>query len=160
MDNITDNNLLEFADLLDGEAEFIPLMSDEDEQQMHKESVPEELPILTLRNNVLFPGVVIPITVGRDKSIRLIKEAYAGDKIIGVMTQRDVDVEDPFAEDLYTVGTVANIIKILQMPDGSTTAIIQGKKRFRLIELIQTEPYFKARVSPFETFEHQVDRED
>ncbi|MDT8394053.1 MAG: endopeptidase La [Bacteroidales bacterium] len=160
MDRFTDNNLLDFADLLDGEAEFIPLLSDEDEKQMNRESVPEELPILTLRNNVLFPGVVIPITVGRDKSIRLIKEAYAGDKTIGVITQRDISVEDPEANDLYTVGTVANIIKILQMPDGSTTAIIQGKKRFRLVELIQTDPYFRAKITPFETLEHEVDRKD
>jgi len=160
MDHIIDKNLLEFADLLDGDTEFIPLLTDEDEQQMNKESVPEDLPILTLRNNVLFPGVVIPITVGRDKSIRLIKEAYKGDKIIGVITQRDISVEDPTSKDLYTVGTVATIIKILQMPDGSTTAIIQGKKRFRLIDLMQEDPYFKARVMPFETFEHQVDRQD
>ncbi|HSG67806.1 MAG TPA: LON peptidase substrate-binding domain-containing protein, partial [Bacteroidales bacterium] len=160
MDHLKDTTLLEFADLLDGDTELIPLLSDEDEKQMNKEEIPEELPILTLRNNVLFPGVVIPITVGRDKSIRLIKEAYAGDKVIGVITQRDINVEDPIAEDLYTVGTVANIIKILQMPDGSTTAIIQGKKRFRMVDLIQTEPYFRARVMPFTTFEHQVDRED
>ncbi len=160
MDHIKDTTLLEFADLLDGDTEFIPLLSDEDEQQMNKEDIPEELPILTLRNNVLFPGVVIPITVGRDKSIRLIKEAYAGTKVIGVITQRDINVEDPIEEDLYTVGTVANIIKILQMPDGSTTAIIQGKKRFRMVELLQTDPYFRARVMPFATFEHQVDRED
>ena len=113
MDHLKDTTLLEFADLLDGDTELIPLLSDEDEKEMNREKIPEELPILTLRNNVLFPGVVIPITVGRDKSIRLIKEAYAGDKVIGVITQRDINVEDPIEEDLYTVGTVANIIKIL-----------------------------------------------
>ncbi len=160
MDHFTDKNILDFSDLLDGDTEFIPLLSDEDEALMNSEKVPEELPILPLRNNVLFPGVVIPITVGRDKSIKLIKEAYAGDKIIGVLTQRDVQVEDPGADDLFSVGTVAQIMKILQMPDGSTTAIIQGKKRFRMVQLIRSEPYFKARVLPFETLEHEVDKED
>lgn len=159
MDHFTDK-LLDFSDLLETETEFIPLLSDEDEEQMKQERIPDELPILPLRNNVLFPGVVIPITVGRDKSIRLIKDSYSGDKVIGVVSQRDIHIEDPSAEDLYTVGTVAHIIKILQMPDGSTTAIIQGKKRFRMEELVQTDPYFKARVKPFETLEHEVDRED
>jgi len=160
MDNFTDKNLLEFSDLLDGDTELIPLLTNEDEELMHAEKVPEELPILPLRNNVLFPGVVIPITVGRDKSIKLIKETYAGDKTIGVVSQHDVEVEDPGAEDLYNVGTVARIIKLLQMPDGSTTAIIQGKKRFRLLELVQTEPYFKAKVVAFETLEHELDKGD
>jgi ATP-dependent Lon protease len=160
MDNFTDKNLLEFSDLLDTDTELIPLLSNEDEELMHSEKVPEILPILPLRNNVLFPGVVIPITVGRDKSIKLIKETYAGSKTIGVVSQRDVDIEDPDAEDLYNVGTVAQIIKILQMPDGSTTAIIQGKKRFRLVEILQTDPYFKARVTPFETLEHEIDKDN
>lgn len=160
MDNFTDKNLLEFSDLLDGDTELIPLLSNEDEALMHTEKIPDELPILPLRNNVLFPGVVIPITVGRDKSIKLIKETYAGDKTIGVLSQRDIEVEDPGAEDLFNVGTVAQIMKILQMPDGSTTAIIQGKKRFRMIELHQTDPYFKAKVAPFETLEHEINKED
>ena len=160
MDHFTDKNLIDFTDLIEGEAEFIPLMSNEDEEIMNTEEIPGELPILPLRNNVLFPGIVIPITVGRDKSIKLIKDAYAGSKIIGVTSQRDINVEDPAAEDLYNVGTVAQIIKILQMPDGSTTAIIQGKKRFRMISVFQIEPYFKAKVAPFETLEHQVNRED
>lgn len=160
MDKLTDNSFLDFTDLLDGETEFIPLLSNEDEEQMNAEDIPEELSILPLRNNVLFPGVVIPITVGRDKSIKLIKDAYKGEKIIGVVSQRDVIIEDPAAEDLYNVGTVAQIIKILQMPDGSTTAIIQGKKRFRLVDIIQSDPYFRAKVMPFETLEHQVDKED
>jgi len=160
MNNFTDKNLLEFSDLLDGDTELIPLLTNEDEELMHAEKVPEELPILPLRNNVLFPGVVIPITVGRDKSIKLIKETYAGDKTIGVVSQRDVEVEDPSVDDLYNVGTVARIIKLLQMPDGSTTAIIQGKKRFRLLELVQTDPYFKAKVVAFETLEHDLDKGD
>jgi len=160
MEHFTDKDLLDFTDLIDGETEFIPLLSNEDEALMNTEKIPEELPVLPLRNNVLFPGVVIPITVGRDKSIKLIKDSYAGDKIIGVISQRDINIEDPDADDLYHVGTVAQIIKILQMPDGSTTAIIQGKKRFRLLELFQKDPYFKAKVATFETLEHEVDKKD
>jgi len=138
------------TNIIDGETEFIPLLSTEDEEQMHAEPIPEILPLLPLRNTVLFPGVVIPITVGRDKSIKLIREYYQGDKIIGVVAQKDAEVEDPAANDLNAIGTVAQIIKILQMPDGSTTAIIQGKKRFRIIEFIQTDPYFKASIEQYE----------
>ena len=143
------NNLLELSDLIDENAEYIPLLSSEDEEIMNAEDIPEILPILPLKNNVLFPGVVIPITVGRDKSIKLIKEAYKADKLIGVVAQKDKEQEDPAYEDLYRVGTVYYIIKTLQMPDGSTTIIIQGKKRFELGKLIQTDPYFKAEVKPF-----------
>lgn len=137
-------------ELVNSETEFIPLFSTEDEIQMNAEDVPEILPVLPLRNNVLFPGVVIPITVGRDKSIRLVKDSYKGDKIIGVVTQKDVELEDPKLDDLYKIGTVAQILKILQMPDGSTTVIIQGKKRFRIIELVADEPYISARVTQYE----------
>jgi ATP-dependent Lon protease len=139
------------SDLMDGDTEFFPLLSSEDEEQMNEEKVPEELPILPLRNTVLFPGVVIPITVGREKSIKLIKEAYSGDKTIGVVTQIDAEVEEPGDKDLYRVGVVARIIKILQMPDGNTTAIIQGKKRFKIDLITQLEPYIKAKVSNYET---------
>lgn len=142
--------ILNISDFIEGETEFIPLLSAEDEEQFNAEKLPDELPILPLRNTVLFPGVVIPITVGRDKSINLIKEAYRKKSIIGVVAQKDPDVEEPSFEDLNTVGSVAGIVKILQMPDGNTTAIIQGKKRFRLLELVSTEPYFKARVEQFE----------
>jgi len=137
------------SNLLEDETEFIPLLSAEDEELINAEKIPDSLPILPLRNTVLFPGVVIPITVGRDKSIKLIKEHYKGERIVGVVAQKDPEVEDPAFEDLHKIGTVAYIIKILQMPDGSTTVIIQGKKRFELGELIQTEPYFKATVKPF-----------
>ncbi|RLD60272.1 MAG: endopeptidase La, partial [Bacteroidetes bacterium] len=137
------------SDMLEGETEFIPLLSSEDEEVMNAESIPEVLPVLPLRNTVLFPGVVIPITVGRDKSIKLIKDAYRDKSLIGVVAQKDMNVEEPGVEDLNVVGTVAHIIKILQMPDGNTTAIIQGKKRFSLIELVQSEPYFKAKVSQY-----------
>ena len=126
--------------------EFIPLMTEDDEDKMHEEQVPQILPILPLRNTVLFPGVVIPITVGRDKSVKLIKDANSGDKVIGVVSQKDGNVEDPEFEDLNTVGTVAKIIRQLRMPDGSTTVIIQGKKRFSLVEMVQSEPYLKAAV--------------
>lgn len=144
--------------MVDAETEFIPLLSTEEEEQMNAEEIPEALPILPLRNTVLFPGVVIPITVGRDKSIKLIREAYKGKALIGVVAQRDVEVEDPGFKDLNRIGTMASIIRILQMPDGSTTAIIQGKKRFELVDLIQTDPYFKATVKPFDKIEkHEKD---
>jgi ATP-dependent Lon protease len=136
--------------IADDESEFIPLMSAEDEEQMNREALPDILPILSLRNTVLFPGVVIPITVGRDKSIRLIKDAYKGNKIIGVVSQKDDKVEDPGFDELNHVGTMALIVRMLRMPDGNTTVIIQGKKRFRMQEMVQTEPYLTARVLPFE----------
>ncbi len=145
------NDKLGFTDLIENDSEFIPLLSAEDEEQMNAEEVPEILPILPLRNTVLFPGVVIPITVGRDKSIKLIKDYYKGDRIIGAAAQKDFEIEDPAFKDLHEIGTVAYIIKILQMPDGSTTAIIQGKKRFRIKEMVQEEPYFVAKVHSFET---------
>lgn len=135
-----------FSDLMDSETEFIPLLSSEDEELMNSEDVPEVLPILPLRNTVLFPGVVIPITVGRDKSIKLIREYYKGNRIIGAVSQKDATIEDPEFNDLNKIGTVASIIKILQMPDGSNTAIIQGKRRFEMMELVQSEPYIKAIV--------------
>lgn len=140
-----------FTEMIENETEFIPLLSAEDEEQMNAEEVPEVLPILPLRNTVLFPGVVIPITVGRDKSIKLIKEYYKGTRIIGAVAQKDLEIEDPGTKDLNNIGTIAYIIKLLQMPDGSTTAIIQGKKRFRINEFLQDEPYFIASVEQFET---------
>jgi ATP-dependent Lon protease len=145
------DHILSLTDIMDTETEFFPLLSSEDEEVMNSEDVPPVLPILPLRNMVLFPGVVIPITVGRDKSINLIREAYKGDRTIGVVAQKTGEVEDPTELDLYQVGTVARIIKILQMPDGNTTAIIQGKKRFEIKNMVQSEPYFKAEVIGFET---------
>jgi ATP-dependent Lon protease len=150
-DNFDLNGLVPmFRDnLMDDDAEFIPLLSSEDEDQMNSEKVPDDLLILPLRNTVLFPGVVIPITVGRDKSINLIKDAYKGDKTIGVVAQKNDTAEDPAVEDLNRIGTVATIIKMLRMPDGNTTVIIQGKRRFELNEIKQTDPYIKASVTPF-----------
>jgi len=146
MDNHINIGDLHLSNIMEDETEFIPLLTAEDEEIINAEDVPEILPILPLRNTVLFPGVVIPITVGRDKSIRLIKEFYKGERIIGVVSQKDGDIEDPAYDDLNKIGTVAYIIKILQLPDGNTTAIIQGKKRFELGTLLQSEPYFKAEV--------------
>ncbi|SRX55820.1 endopeptidase La [Aequorivita sp. CIP111184] len=136
---------LSFQDLKE-DAEFIPLMSAEDEDAMHKEELPEILPILPLRNTVLFPGVVIPITAGRDKSIKLINETNKGNKVIGVVSQKDEYEEEPGIGDINTIGTVAKILRVLKMPDGNTTVIIQGKKRFEVSEVITTEPYMTATI--------------
>ncbi len=130
----------------DSDAEFIPLITAEEEEHMNNQEFPDELPILPLRNNVLFPGVVIPITVGRDKSIKLIQEANKGSKIIGVVSQKNQEVEAPQFTDLHQIGTVAQIIRLLKMPDGSSTVIIQGKRRFEMLQATQTEPYMKAKV--------------
>lgn len=127
-------------------AEFMPLFTKQDEDEINKTKVPDELPILTIRNTVLFPGVVFPITVGRDKSIRLIKEANRGNKTIGVFAQNNPNVEDPGQTDLYKIGTLATIIRTMRMPDGSTTAIIQGKRKIELTEMVQFEPFIKAKV--------------
>ncbi|MGI4729546.1 MAG: endopeptidase La [Janthinobacterium lividum] len=145
--------------IINEESEFFPLMSSEDEEEMNNEQTPEVLPILPLRNTVLFPGVVIPITVGRDKSIKLIKDANKGNKIIGVVAQKDTSVEDPNYDQLNNVGTMALIIKVLQMPDGNTTVIIQGKKRFVLKEQVQTEPYIKASIEPFKEIKATENKE-
>ena len=131
---------------LDQDAELIPLLTPEDEEQMNREELPEVLPILPLRNTVLFPGVVIPITAGRDKSINLIKDANNGSKTIGVVAQKDEETENPGVEDINALGTVARILRVLQMPDGNTTVIIQGKKRFRIESIITEKPYMTARV--------------
>ena len=137
---------LSLSNILNEDSELIPLMTPEDEEIINKEDIPEILSILPLRNTVLFPGVVIPITAGRDKSIQLINDANKGDKVIGVVAQRDEDVEDPTSEDIYKTGVVAQILRVLKMPDGNTTVIIQGKKRFKINELIQEQPYLKAKV--------------
>jgi len=131
---------------LEGDSDFIPLITAEEEESVNRQAFPKELPILPLRNNVLFPGVVIPITVGRDKSIKLIQDSNKGNKIIGVVSQKNQDQESPSFMDLNTVGTVAEIIRLLKMPDGSSTVIIQGKRRFEIVTPLQTEPYMKAKV--------------
>ncbi len=127
----------------------IPLMSEEEEKELTESVIPDELPILPLKNTVLFPGVVVPITVGRDRSLALVKEAYAGDKIIGVVTQKDEDIEEPEDKDLHRVGTMARIIKLIKMPDGSKSIVIQGKSGFEVEEFTQSSPFFKAKVKAF-----------
>ncbi|MCX2838286.1 endopeptidase La [Salinimicrobium sp. MT39] len=131
---------------IDEDAELIPLMTPEDEEEINKEDLPEILPILPLRNTVLFPGVVIPITAGRDTSIKLINEANNDTKVIGVVSQKDEKVENPTAQDINKIGVVARILRVLKMPDGNTTVIIQGKKRFEVDEVIADKPFLKARI--------------
>ncbi|MEO8236435.1 MAG: LON peptidase substrate-binding domain-containing protein, partial [Flavobacterium sp.] len=130
----------------DSEADLIPLLTPEDEEEMNNEELPSELLILPLRNTVLFPGVVIPITAGRDKSIKLINDANASDKIIGVVSQKNEEDEDPTENDINKVGTVAKILRVLKMPDGNVTVILQGKKRFEIDKVTSTEPYMKASI--------------
>src|SRR5665213_544686 len=136
--------------VINEDSEFFPLMSSEDEEEMNNEALPEFLSILPLRNTVLFPGVVIPITVSREKSIRLIKDSYTGNKTIGVVAQKNDGIDDPGINDINWIGTIAYILKTLKMPDGSTTAIIQGKRRFEINELTEHEPYLKAKVTAIE----------
>jgi ATP-dependent Lon protease len=134
----------------DSEAELIPLLTPEDEEEMINEELPDTLPILPLRNMVLFPGVVIPITAGRDKSIKLINDANAAGKTIGVVTQKNEQDEDPTKEDIHHIGTVARILRVLKMPDGNTTVILQGKKRFEIDSIVSEEPYITASIKEFE----------
>ncbi|MFN5845427.1 MAG: endopeptidase La [Flavobacteriia bacterium] len=146
MNDIFNNGFLNLTQEIDADSEFIPLITAEEEENMNKQEFPADLPILPLRNNVLFPGVVIPITVGRDKSIKLIQDANKGNKIIGVVSQRNQEEESPEFADLHSIGTVAQIIRMLKMPDGSTTVIIQGKRRFEILHPTQTEPYMRSEV--------------
>ena len=133
---------------LDGDTEFMPLFSMEEEDELqNNEEYDEVLPLLAIKNTILFPGIIIPITVGRDKSIKAINEAYENDRIIAVLSQLDAKVEDPTVNDLHKVGTVARIIKLLRMPDGTATAIIQGRRRFSLLEMVREMPYMKAKIA-------------
>ena len=143
------NNIdkMSFDDISE-ESDFIPLMTNEDEEALEKESLPDVLPILPLTNTVLFPGVVIPINAGRDKSIKLIKDANKSSKLIGVVAQRNINDENPGIENIYGVGTVAKILRVLKMPDGNTTVIIQGKKRFKIKSIVKADPYIQATVDP------------
>ena len=150
MRDFFDNDILQLSTGLESDAEFIPLITAEEEENMNKQVYPENLPILPLRNNVLFPGVVIPITVGRDKSIKLIQDANKGSKVIGVVSQKNQEEESPEFADLHETGTVAQIIRMLKMPDGTSTAIIQGKRRFKVVEPIKTEPYLTASIALLE----------
>ena len=134
--------------LTDEDAEFLPIIPlNENDEQDKNLVVPDTLPLLPLKNTVLFPGVVLPITVGRDKSIKAVNEAYKKDKLVGVLSQKDASVEDPVPDDMCPVGTVAKIVKLIKMPDGGTTIIIQGKKRFGVNSIIQQDPYYVATLS-------------
>ncbi len=134
----------------DEDAEFIPILSEEDIDEQVKINIPDVLPVLPLRNTVLFPGVVIPITVGREKSLKLIKEVYQKNKILGAIAQKDSKIDDPSKTDLHDVGTVAQILKILEMPDGSTSVIIQGKKRFSILDFVSEKPFMVAKIDILE----------
>lgn len=127
----------------------IPLMSEEEEKQLADTEVPDKLPILPLKNTVLFPGVVVPITVGRDRSLQLVKDAHSGDRLIGIVAQKDETVENPKPNDLFKIGTVAQVLKLIKMPDGSKSIVIQGKTIFKIDEFISDDPYFSARVSEY-----------
>ena len=135
----------------DDDTDFMPIIpiNENDSEQDKNLVIPDALPILPLRNTVLFPGVVLPITVGRDKSIKAVNDAYKLDKLIGVLAQKDPNIEEPDPKDLCSIGTIAKIVKLIKMPDGGTTIIIQGKKRFELLEMISEDPYFKASISLF-----------
>ena len=133
------------------EMEFMPIIPlNEDSENGDEQAIPAELPLLPLRNTVLFPGVVLPITVGRDKSIKAVNDAYKTDKLVGVVSQKDSSVEEPTVSDLVDIGTVAKIVKLIKMPDGGTTIIIQGKKRFKTDEITSDDPYFKAKITVLE----------
>ncbi len=142
------NSLLESLSLshLEDDAEFIPILGFDDDDQRESTSIPKLLPILPLRNTVLFPGVVMPLTVGRSKSFQLVQEVYAGNKLLGTVSQTEASIEDPTGDDLFKTGTLARILKIIEMPDETISVIIQGKKRIEIQEIVETEPYFKGRV--------------
>ena len=131
---------------IDEDSDLIPLMTSDDEEAISKESLPETLPILPLKNTVMFPGVVIPITASRDKSIKLINDSNTNDKLIGVVSQKDSKVQSPSLNDIHPSGTVAKILRVLKMPDGNVTVIIQGKKRFSIEQIVSEEPYITAKI--------------
>src|SRR6185437_10393936 len=137
-----------FVGAPEDEMEFMPIipLNEDSNEGNDDQAIPAELPLLPLRNTVLFPGVVLPITVGRDKSIKAVTDAYKADKLIGVIAQKDSTIEEPVASDLEEIGTVAKIAKLIKMPDGGTTIIIQGKKRFKLEAITTDDPYFKAKI--------------
>ena len=145
--------------LMDNESEFLPIIADGDDKDLKNIEVPDVLPILPLRNTVLFPGVVLPITVGRERSLKLIRDVNKGSKLLGTISQKDYTVDEPKPSDLYSIGTVAEILKILEMPDGSTSVIIQGKRRYSISEFVSEEPYFKAKIEPLTDVTSQNDNE-
>lgn len=138
-----------FSSSVNEDAEFIPILSDDEDETNEGIEIPDNLPILPLRNTVLFPGIVLPITVGREKSIKLIRDAYKKNKLIGTLTQRNPNINEPTSKDLFKIGTVAQVLKILEMPDNSTSVIIQGRRRMIVNDISATSPYMKAQVSLF-----------
>ena len=145
MKNLFDLNSFS-GKIIDDESDLIPLMTSDDEEAINKEKLPKSLSILPLKNTVLFPGVVIPITATRNKSVKLIKASNKGDKLVGVVSQINHKVLDPKLEDINNIGTVAKILRVLQMPDGNLTIIIQGKKRFKIKKIISEKPFLKADI--------------
>ena len=145
MNKIDFRNML-LDEITEESSEFLPILGDEKELLNDNLNIPDTLPILPLRNTVLFPGVVIPINIGRDKSLKLIRYAYKQSALIGVIAQKDTNTENPTMDDLFKIGTIASILKILEMPDGTTTAIIQGKKRFLLEDILYDDPYHVGKI--------------
>ncbi len=137
-----------FQEMINGEGEIIPIIADGDDRELEEIDIPEAVPVLSLRNTVLFPGVVLPISIARPRSVQLVRDVYRSDKIVATVAQKDPAIENPAFEDLHTTGTIGQIIKLLEMPDGSQTAIIQGRKRITLGKLISSDPYFIASVTP------------
>jgi len=141
---------IHFSDIMEDNADFIPVVADGDDADINEVEIPDVLSILPLRNTVLFPGVVMPLAVGREKSLKLIREVYSGNRLLGTVAQIKGEVEDPTREDLFSVGTMAEVMRILEMPDGSTSVIIQGRRRFQIKEFLSDDPYFTATVEPLE----------
>ena len=148
-----------FSGMMKDDSDYIPIIADGDDAELKNTDVPDTLPILPLRNTVLFPGVVLPINVGRKKSLKLIQDVYKGSRLLGTVAQRDYTIDDPSKEELFAVGTMAEILKILEMPDGSTSVIIQGKRRYSILEYVTDDPYYKARVEPLNDVSPQDDSE-
>ena len=154
-------NIEHFLLRSEDEMDFLPIipLNESDQEDLNGIEVPAEIPLLPLRNTVLFPGVVLPITVGRDKSIKAVNDAYKGDKLIGVIAQKDSNIEDPSVNDLEKIGTVAKIVKLIKMPDGGTTIIIQGKNRFLVESIFSEDPYFKAKIKKLDEEESPKDED-
>lgn len=159
MSNFSDEDIIKITEELEtaGEQGFIPLITEEEEEQMNQEVFDEEMPILPLRNNVLFPGTIIPITVGREKSVELIKSVNKGNKTMGVISQLDQDDEDPGIKELNKIGTIAQIVRMIKMPDGNSTVIIQGRRKFELIDMIDTDPFLKGTIRLQEEMKVEMD---
>ena len=160
MSSFDNSDFFGFSDMMGKEGEMMPVISTETEDDIENEEIEEQLPILPLRNAVLFPGVVTPITVGREKSLNLIKQVNNGNKTLGAIAQRDDKVDDPSIDDFYEYGTVARIIKMLNMPDGSTTVIIQGRRRFKLTGIVSNDPYHIGDIEAISNAEPPYDQKE